>query len=289
MHVRNILASGGLAAKLFVLFLCVFQVAAEADHGAPRHPREFVARGRPGGQPQRPASGGSASAARPAGAAGPYNGPWHQRTWYSTLRKRFDEVPVDGDNGIHTEEFLDASQSLPSFFDLLGQVAFRPARIDNEQNIKKIRDYFNGHRDQAGTLQKLVQNEKNSGVSYTGSASEALSWLARTLDFTVKSLRKDLDDNKNSPPDDANPKKPLSEAFKKSYPDTLKMYHNDYQKALFAASWDLVPARRTFYQRLAADDSAQAASEDTEKWVSALEKINDILSFVNQPQNRWWY
>lgn len=284
MPARNFFASGGIGA-LLVLFLCIFQVTAtDVDHGHQRHPRQFGGRGG-GGRMAAGGRPGGGAGGRPAGA---YGGPWNQRTWYSTLSKRFDEVPIDDDRGIHTEEFLDASQSLPSFFDLLGQIAFRPARIDNEQNLQKIRDRFNGNRDNAGTLQRLVQNEKDSGVGYQGSASEALLWLSRTLEFTAKSLRKDLEDNRDSSPDDSNPRKPLSDAFKHTYPETLKRFHNDFQQALFSSSWGLVPSRQTFYRRLAADDSSEAAVEDTEKWVSALERIVDILKdFINKDESRW--
>ena len=286
MQARSLLLSSGLAAKLLVLLFCILHfTTAEAEHGHQRHPRQFGGRGGARGANTGARGGGGGAAQRPGGFR--YAGPWHQSTWYSTLRKRFDEVGVDDDQGIHTEEFLDAAQSLPNFFDLLGKIAFRPARIDNEQNIQKIRNRFNDRRDNAGTLQRLVRDEKDNGVGYGGSASESLLWLSRTLDFTAKSLRKDLEDNRNRSPNDP-PEKPLSEAFKSTYPQTLKQYHNDVQRALFEASFSAIPSRKTFYQRLAAQDSAQAAVEDTDKWVTALERISGILSgFIENGEWRW--
>jgi hypothetical protein len=189
-----------------------------------------------------------------------------------------------------TPTFIDCAKALPMFFDLLGQITFQPARADNEQNIAKISNRFQQYRDreEAYTLQGLSRLEKSSGVAYSGSASEALRWLTRTLDFTVNALEKDLNDNRNSPPDSNNPDRPLSEAFKAVYPNTLWHHHNDVTRQLFMRAFSFVPSRKAFFQKLAAQDNSQAALQDTEKWVRALRTIVDILNdFTNHPDNRW--
>lgn len=289
MQIRSLASdsNNSMAAKFFfVLMLCIFGVTAQdGEHGHQRHPRQFGGRGGGrggmGGRPNMMAAGGGGG-----GGGWRYGGPY-RNTWYSTLSKRFDEVNVDNDQ-IRTGDFLEAAQSLPSFFDLIGQIAFRPARIDNAQNIQKIRGWFDGHQGDADTLQRLVQNEKDNGVGYGGSATEALLWLSRTLDFTAASLRRDFEENKNVSPDDPKPRQSLSEAFKKTYPETLAHHHNEVQRQLFTQSLNFVPRRKEFYRRLAAGDSTQAALEDTEKWVAALETIVRILNdFMNRPESRW--
>lgn len=197
-------------------------------------------------------------------------------------------MAIEGDRGIQTLDFLDAAQSLPTFFGLLGQVGFFAARSDNEANIRKIRNRYYAAPGDSGTLQSLVRKERNAGVAYTGSASEALLWLTRTLDFTAQALRKDLNDNKNVSPNDPNPRKPLSQAFSNTYPGTLQQYHESWQRTLFSAAWTMIPRRAEFYRKLAADETSEAAVEDTEKWVAAMEAIVNILKdFTNSPDSRW--
>jgi hypothetical protein len=254
---------------------CFVGVIATSEHGHTHHPRY---RGAGRGAEATAASGGQTARF----------GDVYGQTWFGQLQTRFDDVPIDGNRGIHTSEFLDAAGSLPSFLGLLGQVGFYPARTDAQANIQKIQNRYNFAQADSETLQSLVRKEKKDGVAYSGSAAEALLWLTRTLDFTAKALRKDLNDNKNVSPDNPNPRKPLSDAFQKTYADTLERYHGSWQKMLFGAAWTMVPRRPDFYRRLAAGDSTQAAVDDTEKWVSALEDIVTTLRyFAVGPDAHW--
>lgn len=272
--------SRSLFAKLAVLMLCILGVDAISEHGHTHHPRFRGGGGGRGGAPDVGRGRGGGPGSRFGGA--------YRQTWFGQLQTRFDDVPIVDDRGIQTSEFLDAAQSLPAFFGLLGQVGFYPARADSEANIQKIRNRYNAAQSDSSTLQSLVRKEKNDRVAYSGSAAEALLWLTRTLDFTAQSLRKDLNDNKNISPDDPNPRKPLSEAFQRTYPGALQRFHDSWQRTAFSAAWSMVPRRRDFYWRLAADDSSQAAVQDTERWVMALEDIIRILNqFTESPDSRW--
>jgi hypothetical protein len=120
------------------------------------------------------------------------------------------------------------------------------------------------------------------------SAAEALLWLTRSLDFTAQALRKDLNNNRDVPADSNNPRLPLADAFRDVYPNTLAQYHNGVQQSLFGAAWTAVPRRRDFYRRLAADDTTQAAVNDTEKWVSALEeRVRILKDFMSSGDSHW--
>ena len=289
MQIRTLFAPRSLAALLLVSLICISSVTATSDHGKMRHPRQF-----PGGRggnarvEENSAGGGRPAYAGGGSQAGRYNRPWHQRTWFSQLTRRFDEVSITPNREILTQEFLQAAESLPSFFDLLSNIAFNPARTDNAANIQKIRNRYNAAPASSGTLQALVRNEKSSGVTYSGSAAEALLWLTRTLDFGAQSLRKDLNNNNGVSPNDPNPRKPLSEAFSSAYSGTLSQYHNAYQRSLFSAAWWLVPYRQDFYRRLAAQDTSEAAVDDTDKWVAALEERVAILNdFLRKPEAKW--
>jgi hypothetical protein len=110
----------GLALWLIALCLCLQEVAAVSDHGSVLHPRQFRGGRGGGGRPQ----GGPL-----AGARGQYN----RFTWFGQLKKRFDDVPIVEDQGIATPEFLDAADSLPAFFAMLGNGALVSAEPDRSQ------------------------------------------------------------------------------------------------------------------------------------------------------------
>ncbi|KAK5936664.1 hypothetical protein PMZ80_011129 [Knufia obscura] len=293
--------------QLVVGILLICNIAAAFDYSHVKHPRQFLKRvprieiNIPGGNTPNRGGGGRDGGGRDGGRGGGdrdyaggrggmrgYDGPWHQGSFFGRQSKKFDDVPIDGDNGIHTSEFLDAAQALPSLIDVLDTATFLPASQDSLNNIQKIRKRYQAAQGSSGTLQKLVQSEKDAKVSYSGSASEALLWLTRGLDFTAQSLRNDLKDNKDIPADSSSPKKPLSDAFKKTYPGTLKRFQSGTQQAAFGAAWSLVPDRRDFYRKIGQSDSSQAGLEDTEKWVTALENIVGILNgFIEKPESRW--
>ncbi|CRJ92141.1 hypothetical protein BN1723_017048, partial [Verticillium longisporum] len=59
-------------------------------------------------------------------------------TIVDTFKKSFVDVPVDADtnNAIATAEFLEATESLTTIFDVLGSVAFSPVKSDMLGNVK---------------------------------------------------------------------------------------------------------------------------------------------------------
>ena len=58
-------------------------------------------------------------------------------TYFDSIKRTFDNVPVDEskDNAISTAEFLEASESLTTLFDVLGSAAFKPVKSDMIGNI----------------------------------------------------------------------------------------------------------------------------------------------------------
>ncbi|EER38624.1 conserved hypothetical protein [Histoplasma capsulatum H143] len=110
-------------------------------------------------------------------------------TWFDTLTRGFDAVPVADDNAISTSEFLEAAESLTTLFDLLGSVAFTPVKNDLLGNIKKIRDRQLAAPAESETLQALVLNEIKAKKN---TASVGFLWLVRGLDFTAKALRHNI-------------------------------------------------------------------------------------------------
>jgi hypothetical protein len=57
---------------------------------------------------------------------------------YFDGRKSFADVNYDAskDNAINTTQFLEASESLTTLFDVLGSTAFKPVKSDMQGNVK---------------------------------------------------------------------------------------------------------------------------------------------------------
>ncbi|EAA63718.1 hypothetical protein AN3147.2 [Aspergillus nidulans FGSC A4] len=183
-------------------------------------------------------------------------------TWFDTLKRSFDDVPVDAanDNAIATSEFLEAAESLTTLFDVLGSAAFSPVKSDLTGNIK-------------------VRLSPRSGVAPSNTkkhvATEGLVWLVRGLEFTAKALRHNLDNGTE-----------LSDSFRDAYGKTLKQHHSFMIKPIFSAAMSATPYRKDFYAKLGSDEGKVKAALERE--VAALEKRVEILkSFQERKEAKW--
>ncbi|KAL6240000.1 hypothetical protein BDW75DRAFT_196685 [Aspergillus navahoensis] len=195
-------------------------------------------------------------------------------TWFDTLKRSFDDVPVDAanDSGIATSEFLEAADSLTTLFDVLGSAAFSPVKSDLTGNIKKVRDRQLAAPGESQTLQALVLNELKTKKHV---ATEGLVWLVRGLEFTAKALRHNLDNGTE-----------LSDSFRDAYGKTLKQHHSFVIKPIFSAAMSATPYRKDFYAKLGSDEAKVKAALERE--VAALEKRVEILkSFQERKEAQW--
>lgn len=99
-------------------------------------------------------------------------------TFFDTVKKSYADINVgaSGANEIPTSEFLEASDSLMTLFNVLGSVAFKPVQGDMGGNIKKVRDRQLAAPAQSASLQELVRNELKEKKH---TATEGLLWLVR--------------------------------------------------------------------------------------------------------------
>ncbi|KAI5306291.1 hypothetical protein KEM56_001534 [Ascosphaera pollenicola] len=191
-------------------------------------------------------------------------------SWFDTLRKSFPDVPIEENDGIKTTEFLEATESLTTLFDLLGSVAFTPVKNDLLGNVKKIRDYQLAHVAQSETLQSLASDERSQKKK---TATEGLLWLVRGLDFTAQALRHNIN----------NPSVELSESFRTAYTTTLKPYHSFIVKPIFSAAMSATPYRKDFYAKLGPDTEESTKRLDID--VDALEKrVVMLKGFLDRPE-----
>lgn len=183
-------------------------------------------------------------------------------TFFDGIKKDFKDVPVSADNKISTTEFLEASESLVTLFDLLGSTAFAAVQKDMTGNIKKIREQQLKSPATSETLQDIVLNEKDEKKR---DATQGLLWLTRGLSFTAKALRKSIN----------NPDEELTVSFTNSYNETLTKYHNMLVRGIFKVAMKACPYRNDFYSKLGDDQSVVLAQ--LEAWLAALEKIVEII------------
>ncbi|GAB7335201.1 hypothetical protein MBLNU13_g07624t1 [Cladosporium sp. NU13] len=194
---------------------------------------------------------------------------------YFDGRKSFADVNYDTakDNAINTTQFLEASESLTTLFDVIGGAAFKPVKSDMQGNIKKITDRQLAAPLESDNLQDLVRNELKTGKH---TASEGLLWLVRGLDFTAQGLRDNL----------SKPSSELSESFRAAYGNTLKPHHSFMVKPIFSAAMSATPYRKTFYANLGEDQ--ERVNKELDAWLTSLEKIVSILKeFQGRKEAKW--
>lgn len=196
-------------------------------------------------------------------------------TFFDTIKKSFVDVPVDAANGnaIKTSDFLEASESLTTLFDVLGSAAFKPVKSDMNGNIKKIRDRQTEKPAESDNLQDLVRNEIKEKKHV---AAEGLLWLTRGLDFTAQAIRTNVSNQSHE----------LAESFRAAYGNTLKPHHSFVVKPIFSAAMSATPYRKDFYAKLG-DDQAQVAQQ-LEAWLAALERIVSIIKQFQETKEAKW-
>ena len=190
-------------------------------------------------------------------------------------KRSFADVPVsaDQDNAISTSEFLEAGETVTRLFDVLGSAAFKPVKSDMLGNITKIRTAYLASPVDNASLQSLVRNERKTPCH---TATEALLWLTRGLDFTVQALRRNVD----------MPAEELCASFRHSYSRTLSKHHSFLVKPVFSAAMSATPYRKDFYAKLGDDQGRVSAELDT--WLRALElRVGILNEFVARKEAKW--
>jgi len=177
-------------------------------------------------------------------------------TFFDTLSKSFADVPIDG--GVDTDQFLQASTSLVTMFDILGSTAFGPVKSDLNGNIEKIRTRLTAHPVDSKTLEGMLEAEVAEKAT---TATQALLWLLRGLQFTMIALQLNQADSCQE----------LSASFSLAYEKTLRQYHNFIVKGIFAVALKACPYRADFYAKLGSPP--EKVQEELTKWLAALDVI----------------
>ncbi|KAF3918589.1 hypothetical protein AA313_de0201876 [Arthrobotrys entomopaga] len=167
----------------------------------------------------------------------------------------FKDVPVT-DDGVPTTEFLKASETLVSLFNILGSTAFGAVISDMNGNIATEAP------DKSTTLQQLTTQEyaekKNKATATQG--------LLCGLDFTGQALRHNID----------NPDEELKTSFSHAYGNTLKPHHNFVVKGIFNVALAATPYRKDFYEKIGTPDHT-GKDQRLLDWLDNLEVVVKIM------------
>ncbi|KAJ4507185.1 hypothetical protein HRR83_005918 [Exophiala dermatitidis] len=223
------------------------------------------------------------------------------KTWFDIQKCHFADVPVtqttENGDGISITEFLEATESTTTIFDLLGSAVFTPIKQDMLFNVNRVRERQKQQTTTSPTptttIQQLIKSELSlpEPPPLSHNATEGLIWLVRGLDFMAHAFRADLTTNKDVAVGDKHPRKELGDLFRESYKATLAPYHGVLIRPIFRAAMSAAPRRRDFYIRLSGQGvDPELARQELERWVDALEKIVGILqkflASVNKPESK---
>ncbi|CAI7598847.1 hypothetical protein N7533_000813 [Penicillium manginii] len=187
-------------------------------------------------------------------------------SWLESIQgKSFENVTVDANGNINTEEFIRAAKSLVTLFERIGGLALNSVKDDMTNNIAKVEKRFNEAPAESQTLQDLVKNDKSK------KAAQGLFWLKLALDLTATAIRRNLDD----------PAEELNTSFTSAYNDVLKPHHGFLAKKAFGLAMNSVPYRKDFYGKIGVapyELSAEQEQFSAEQLKGVKDQLNSPLS-----------
>lgn len=195
-------------------------------------------------------------------------------TFFSVMNPSFMDIRLDSDGGIPVEDFLGASKSLIPIFDKLNATAFAPVKMDFQGNIRKVRTKHSTRPEAFPTLQSIILYEIQAKQSHLpNSASMALLWMKRSLDFITKFMLEIKNGEAN-----------LGAAASKAYAASLKPFHGWVVRGVFAVAVKALPYRNVFISLLSpegrkSDDQAFVSSvmTDMETFITAVDVVIKLL------------
>ncbi|XP_005100346.1 pleckstrin homology domain-containing family A member 8 [Aplysia californica] len=197
-------------------------------------------------------------------------------TFFSTMPSNFSHIDTSQASGILVNPFLDACRNLALIFDKLNGTAFAPVKMDFTGNIRKINQKYSSDPETFTTLQSMVLQEVQAQQhTHSNSATSALLWLKRSLEFIREFLRECSSGSTD-----------LSVCASNAYSRTLKNYHGWVVRGVFAVAVKAIPYREDFITHLAADESVDVTSRqfehvlmsDIEEFVSHLDRVLCVIS-----------
>jgi pleckstrin family protein A (phosphoinositide binding specific) protein 8 len=185
-------------------------------------------------------------------------------SFYKNLNHRY--IPVPEDKRIQTLPFLLAcSESILPLLDMLGPNAFAFVKSDVNGNIKKVRKRYDEGPEKYSTLADIIEEDvkENRGFK-SNSATEALLWLNRGLNFVCKILKNILEGNVKD--------NSLIPALSAAYKATLEVYHNWFVKKTVAVAFHATPYYSDLMQKLSNGQSDDLVLNEMREYQTSLQE-----------------
>ncbi|XP_022079362.1 pleckstrin homology domain-containing family A member 8-like isoform X2 [Acanthaster planci] len=161
-------------------------------------------------------------------------------TFFSKMKPNFEDVQKASEDGINTGLFLDACSQIVEILDAMGSSAFTPVKMDMNGNIKKLRQKYSTDPSAFNTLQAIVQQEtRSSTYQLKNSATEALMWLRRALEFVCAFLEEIIKGEKDLP-----------SAATAAYKRSLQKFHGWVIQGVFSLAVRAAPYYEDFMKCL---------------------------------------
>ncbi|ELT92104.1 hypothetical protein CAPTEDRAFT_159602 [Capitella teleta] len=195
-------------------------------------------------------------------------------TFISTMPCNFSDIELGEDNSVPTVQFLDACRAILPIFDKLSQTAFTPIKLDVVGNIRKIHQKYSTNPESFNTLQTIVLYEIQQKQSHlSNSATVAILWLKRTLDFIREFIREYLLDSEDT-----------TSIVQTAYVKTLKEFHGWVVRGVFAVAVKSLPTHEELLEVLTSDPSDAlrpnfllSVQQDMQSYVEPLQTITTTL------------
>eukprot|EP00003_Mantamonas_plastica_P010578 TRINITY_DN2002_c2_g1_i16.p1 TRINITY_DN2002_c2_g1~~TRINITY_DN2002_c2_g1_i16.p1 ORF type:complete len:265 (+),score=72.14 TRINITY_DN2002_c2_g1_i16:570-1364(+) len=162
---------------------------------------------------------------------------------FVSLKETWAAIPLK-DNEVSIEEFLAACTEIVGVFDNMGST-LSPVKSDMNGNIEKLTNWYKKDESVA-TMQKLVQVEIDAKTTTkSGSATDALLWLRRALNF-IRMFLTHVTENTD---------KELTESASFAYGESLSKYHGWAVRQVFNLAMKGVPYRADWIKSVSDDES----------------------------------
>lgn len=194
-------------------------------------------------------------------------------TFFTAAKFRFENIQIGTDNGVPTKPFLSSCSCIIPFLDVLGSTAFAPVKLDISGNIKKLEAKHATDPKAFVTLQNIVYQElKSNTCTVKNSATDALLWLKRALEFMQVFLSEVVRGEKD-----------LAVAAGTAYSKTLRRYHGWVVRGVFALAVKAVPYRSDLLTSLGTTDKGVAHHNDVIRDMRVcVEGLGRITNIINQ-------
>ncbi|KLO08903.1 glycolipid transfer protein [Schizopora paradoxa] len=195
-----------------------------------------------------------------------------RKPYFETV-KSFAEVQVT-EVGVHTLDFLEASEGMATMLGLLNAKIFDFLQSDIRGNIKGVKSTHDSNPDECKTLEGLCRWQKEKEPKHDGVGS--LRRLTRGLLLTCRALQSSQ----------ANASEEMHTSFKRAYEQVLRPHLGWIAHKVVSVALSTAPTRADFYARIAQGGTRDRLDARLAEWLSGLD--GNLQYVVRLYEERGW-